>query len=201
MTDMIWWFYMTWLPKFFVENGRFKLEMNLAKIDLINGLKLALPFVFIYLISDLGSVFFGWLSSSFIKRGWSANTARKTTMLICALCVVPVFYTALTYNVYVAVCLIALAAAAHQGWSANLFTTVTDMFPRKAVSSVAGIGGMFGALGGFLLDFNSGPIINKFGYLGMFVIASSAYLIALGIMHALAPSLKKANLDGEVVAS
>ncbi len=201
MTDMIWWFYMTWLPKFFVENGRFKLEMNLAKIDLINGLKLALPFVFIYLVSDLGSVFFGWLSSSFIKRGWSANAARKTTMLICALCVVPVFYTALTYNVYVAVCLIALAAAAHQGWSANLFTTVTDMFPRKAVSSVAGIGGMFGALGGFLLDFNSGPIINKFGYLGMFIIASSAYLIALGIMHALVPSLKKANLDGEVLAS
>lgn len=195
MTDMIWWFYMTWLPKFFVENGKFKIEMNLAKIDLINGLKLALPFIFIYLVSDLGSVFFGWLSSSFIKRGWSVNAARKTAMLACALCVVPVFYTAQTDNVYIAVSLIALAAAAHQGWSANLFTTVTDMFPRKAISSVTGIGGMFGALGGFLLDFNSGKIINTFGYLGMFVIASSAYVLALGIIQLLAPKLEKANLD------
>lgn len=194
-TDMIWWFYMTWLPKFFSENGKFHLEMKLEKLDLVNGLMIALPFVFIYLVSDAGSIFFGWLSSSFIKRGWSVNRARKTAMLLCALCVVPVFYTAVTDNVYVAVFLIAIAAAAHQGWSANLFTTVTDMFPRKAVSSVTGVGGMFGALGGFLLDFNSGTIINTFGYIGMFTIASSAYLIGLGILHTLAPKLEKAPLE------
>lgn len=194
-TDMIWWFYMTWLPKFFSENGKFKLEMNLAKLDLINGIKIAAPFIFIYLVSDAGSIFFGWMSSKLIQRGWNVNAARKITLLACALCVVPVFYTAVTDNVYVAILLIAIAAAAHQGWSANLFTTVTDMFPRKAVSSVTGIGGMFGALGGFLLDFNSGTIINTFGYLGMFIIASSAYLVALSILHTLAPKLAKANLD------
>ena len=195
LTDMIWWFYMAWLPKFFVENGKFKIEMSLAKLDIVNGFMIALPFIIIYVISDLGSVFFGWMSSKLIENGWTVNAARKSTMLTCALCVVPVFYTSITSNMYIAVGLISLAAAAHQGWSANIFTTVTDMFPRRAVSSVTGIGGMFGALGGFLLDLNSGSIIANFGYGGMFAIASTAYLLALGIIQLLAPNLEPANLE------
>lgn len=195
MTDCIWWFYMAWLPKFFVENGKFKIELNLAKIDLVNGFMVALPFIVIYIVSDLGSVVFGALSSRFINNGWDHNRARKTAMFICGVCVVPVFFTALTDSPYLAVALIAIAAAAHQGWSANLFTTVTDMFPRNAVSSVTGIGGMFGALGGFLLDFNSGNIINTFGYVGMFSIASTAYLSALLVLHLLAPKLARAKID------
>jgi MFS transporter, ACS family, hexuronate transporter len=194
MTDCIWWFYMAWLPKFFAENGNFKIELNLAKIDLVSGLMIALPFIIIYTISDLGSILFGRVSSLFLEKGWTANAARKTTMLICGLCVVPVFFTAITSNVVIAVALISLAAAAHQGWSANLFTTVTDMFPRRAVSSVTGIGGMFGALGGALLDFNSGTIINTFGYIGMFIIASSAYVTALLIIHLLAPKLEPVKI-------
>lgn len=194
MTDCIWWFYMSWLPKFFAENEKFHLEMNLAKLDLVGGFMVALPFVIIYLVSDGGSILFGWVSSKFIQAGWDANRARKTTMLLCALCVVPVYFTAVTDSVVVAVGLIALAAAAHQGWSANIFTTVTDMFPRRAVSSVTGIGGMFGALGGFLLQKNAGGIINAFGFQGMFLIAASAYLMALLFFHLLAPKLAKADL-------
>ncbi|MEM9981673.1 MAG: MFS transporter, partial [Bacteroidota bacterium] len=114
---------------------------------------------------------------------------------ICALCVVPIFFAALTKSVVVAVGLIALAAAAHQGWSANLFSTVADMFPRSAVGSVVGIGGLFGALGGALLDKASGTLINELGYWSLFAIASMAYLIALALIHLLAPKLKQVTFS------
>ncbi len=141
LTDMIWWFYLSFLPDFFKQAGTFQLDLK----------QLSLPFIIIYIVSDAGSILFGWLSSKLISIGWTQNAARKVTMLLCALCVVPVFFASITESLTIAVALIALAAAAHQGWSANLYSIATDMFPKKAVSSVIGIGGMFGALGGTAL--------------------------------------------------
>lgn len=183
MADPIWYFYLTWLPDFF--NSSESLEQTL---DLKN---IGLPFIFIYLVSDVGSVFFGWLSSRLIQSGWEVNKARKITMLICALCVVPIVFASVTTSVYVAVILIALAAAAHQGWSANMYTLASDMFPKKNVGSVVGIGSMFGAIGGVLFAASTGIIRVKFGYIPLFAIAGSAYLIALLAVHLLAPKLEK----------
>jgi ACS family hexuronate transporter-like MFS transporter len=115
-------------------------------------------------------------------------------MLICALCVVPVFFASITASLPVAITLIAIAAAAHQGWSANLYSIATDMFPKKAVSSVIGIGGMFGAVGGAFFSYNAGTIAGLYGYLPLFIIASSAYLVALLVIQGLVPKLKPAQL-------
>ena len=181
MTDAIWWFYLTWLPTFFNSNPAFDTKLNLKQIGI--------PFLIIYLISDFGSVFFGWLATKFIGMGWSVNKARKVTMLICAACVVPIIFASITSNVVVAIALISLATAAHQGWSANLFTTVADQFPRRAVGSVVGIGGLAGGLGGALLAAKVGFIINTGGYVPLFAIAASAYLLALLVLHLLTPKL------------
>jgi ACS family hexuronate transporter-like MFS transporter len=139
LTDPVWWFYLYWIPPYLRDNHR---------LDLTT---IGLPLIVIYLIADVGSVGGGWLSSMFIKRGWTVNKARKTAMLICALAVTPIMFVSQVRNLWGAVALIGLAAAAHQGWSCNLFTTTSDMFPRKAVGSVVGIGGMAGALGGATL--------------------------------------------------
>ncbi len=181
MTDAIWWFYLTWLPTFFNSNPAFTTKLNLKQVGI--------PFLVIYLVSDGGSVFFGWLATKFIGLGWSVNKARKVTMLICALGVVPIVFASITSNSYVAIALIAVATAAHQGWRANLFTTVADQFPRRAVGSVVGIGGLAGGLGGALLAAKVGFIINTGGYVPLFIIAASAYVLALLILHALAPKL------------
>lgn len=181
MTDAIWWFYLTWLPTFFNSNPAFPTKLDLKSVGL--------PFLIIYLVSDGGSVFFGWLATKFIGLGWSVNKARKVTMLICALCVVPIVFASMTHSIAVAIALIALATAAHQGWSANLFTTVSDQFPRRAVGSVVGIGGLAGGLGGALLAAQVGRIINVGGYVPLFAIGASAYLLALAIMHTLTPKL------------
>ena len=144
----------------------------------------------------MGSIGGGWLSSAFIKRGWTVNRARKTAMLVCALAVLPIVFVTRASNVWVAVALIALAAAAHQGWSANIFTLVSDMFPRRAVGSVVGIGGMAGAVGGMLLSIMVGEILQRTGsYAAIFLMAGFAYLVALGIMHLLMPRLAPAKLD------
>src|SRR5262249_15230770 len=135
MTDPIWWIYLFWLPDFLKKSYGIDLK------------SIGLPLITVYLIADIGSVAGGWMSSCLIKRGVSINRASKTAMLICALAVVPVVFAAKASNVWVAVLLVGLAAAAHQGWSANIFTTSSDMFPRKAVGSVVGIGGMAGAVG------------------------------------------------------
>lgn len=187
MTDPIWWFYLTWLPDFFNSN-----EALDQKLDLKN---IGIPFVIIYLVSDAGSVFFGWLSSKFIQNGWSANKARKVTMLICGICVVPIVFASTTNSLYLAVALISLAAAAHQGWSANIFTLSSDMFPKKALGSVVGIGGMMGALGGTLFAAAAGVVRVNFGYIPLFVIAASAYLLALLVIHLLAPKLKPIEIE------
>ena len=182
MTDAIWWFYLTWLPTFFNDNAAFTTKLDLKQVGV--------PFLVIYLVSDGGSIFFGWLATHFIGMGWSVNRARKTTMLICALCVVPIVFASMTSSIVLAIALIALATAAHQGWSANLFTTVSDQFPRRAVGSVVGLGGMMGGLGGALLAEKVGFIINTGGYVPLFAIAASAYLLALGVMQLLSPRLE-----------
>jgi ACS family hexuronate transporter-like MFS transporter len=180
MTDPIWWFYLYWIPNFLRQNH----GLDLSTIGL--------PLIVIYVVADVGSIGGGWLSSSLIKRGWTVNAARKTAMLICALLVTPVFFAANVTNLWVAVAIISVAAAAHQGWSANIFTTTSDMFPRRAVASVVGIGGLAGAMGGATLAVLTGFILEITGgkYFIVFGIAGSAYLIALAIIHLLVPKLE-----------
>ncbi|QJW88773.1 MFS transporter [Spirosoma taeanense] len=187
MADPIWWFYMSWLPDFFNSNDALDQKLDLKSFGV--------PFLIIYVVSDAGSIFFGWLSTQFMNFGWSANRARKTTMLICALCIVPIFFAAQTSSLTVAIALISLATAAHQGWSANMYTFASDLFPKNVVASVTGIGGMFGAVGGILLALLAGRIITAFGYLPMFIIASCAYLIALVIIHLVLPRLEPVTLE------
>jgi ACS family hexuronate transporter-like MFS transporter len=184
MTDPIWWIYLFWLPDFLKKSYGIDLK------------SIGLPLVIVYLIADVGSVAGGWLSSSMIKRGVSVNRARKTAMLICAVAVVPVVFAAKASNVWVAVLLVGLAAGAHQGWSANIFTTTSDMFPRKAIGSIVGIGGMAGAIGGMLISKIVGWILQSTGsYVPIFIIAGSAYLIALAIFQLLVPRLDPARLE------
>ena len=183
LTDPIWWVYLFWLPDFLHKRHGL-------------GLKdFGLPLVIVYVMADVGSIGGGWISSSLIKRGWTINAGRKLAMLICALAVVPIVFAAQTSNVWIAVVLIGLAAAAHQGWSCNLFTTTSDMFPRDAVGSVVGIGGMAGAIGGMMIARLVGEILERTGsYVSIFIIAASAYLVALLIIHLLSPRLEPAKL-------
>ena len=184
LTDPIWWFYLYWLPKFLNKN------YGLTLTDL------GLPLIVIYTMTSVGSIGGGWLSGAFIKRGWAVNKGRKVVMLICALCIVPIVFAASVTDLWVAVSLIGLAAAAHQGWSANLFTTVSDMFPRKAVGSVVGLGGMAGAIGGMVLSTFAGFLLEWTGsYIVLFIIAGSVYLIALFVFNLLVPKLEPAALD------
>ena len=180
LTDPIWWFYLYWIPNFL----RDKHGLDLTTIGP--------PLIAIYLVADIGSIGGGWLSSTFIQRGWTINRARKTAMLICALAVTPIVFASNVKSLWAAVGLIGLAAAAHQGWSCNLFTTTSDMFPRQAVGSVVGMGGMAGALGGATLAVATGYILESThqNYTIVFLIAGSAYLSALLIMHLLAPQLQ-----------
>jgi MFS family permease len=156
-----------------------------------------LPLIAIYLIADVGSVGGGWLSSSYIKRGWSINRARKTAMLICAIAVLPIVLMPYVVNLWLAVLLFGLAAAAHQGWSANIFTTASDMFPRRAVGSVVGVGGMAGAIGGATMAVVTGVLLERTGgnYMLIFFTVGPAYIVALGIMHLLVPRLQPVAED------
>ncbi len=184
LTDPIWWVYLFWVPDFL--NRNFK----------VNLLGMMVPLLLIYNAATVGSIAGGWISSSLIKRGWSLNAGRKTAMLICAVSVVPIVFASRTNNLYVAVALVGLAAAGHQGWSANIFTIASDMFPKRVIGSVVGIGGMAGAVGGMLIAMIVGRILQWTGsYLPIFIIAGSAYLVALGIIHLLAPKLEPAQVD------
>lgn len=183
MTDPIWWFFLFWLPKYL--NSQYGLSL----------LGLGAPLVAIYVLSDIGSIGGGWLAGRFIKMGWSVNRARKTAMLICALCVVPIVFVSHVQNLWVAVFLIGLATAGHQGWSANIFTMPSDMFPRRMVGSVVGIGGFGGAVGGMLIATFTGFLLQATGsYVPVFLMAASAYLLALAIMHFLVPRLEPAQI-------
>lgn len=184
MTDPIWWLYLFWVPDFLFKNHGITL------------LHVGLPLVAIYLIADIGSIGGGWISSALIKRGWSVNAGRKTAMLICALSVTPIVLASQVKDMWLAVGLIGLAAAAHQGWSANLFTTVSDMFPRRVVASVVGIGGMLGAIGGMFIAKVVGYILEwTQSYFIIFIMAGSMYLLALLIIHILVPKLEQADVE------
>jgi ACS family hexuronate transporter-like MFS transporter len=186
MTDPIWWVYLFWLPDFLQKQHGLDLKT------------FGLPIAVIYIIADVGSIGGGYISSKLIKMGWSINSSRKTAMLVCALSVVPIIIASITSNLWLAVVLIGIAAAAHQGWSANLFTLSSDMFPKQAVGSVVGIGGMFGAIGGMVISPLVGYILQATGsYLPIFIIAASAYLVALLVIHLLAPKLEPANVHYE----
>lgn len=184
MTDPIWWVYLFWLPDFL--NKKHGLDLK----------TFGLPIAIIYIIADVGSIGGGYISSRLIKQGWSINSSRKTAMLICALSVVPIVIASMTSSLWLAVILIGIAAAAHQGWSANIFTLSSDMFPKQAVGSVVGIGGMFGAIGGMVISPLVGYILQTTGsYVPIFIIAASAYLAALFIIHLLAPKLEPATIN------
>lgn len=184
MTDPIWWVYLFWLPDFL--NKKHGLDLK----------TFGLPIAIIYIIADVGSIGGGYISSRLIKQGWSINSSRKTAMLICALSVVPIVIASMTSSLWLAVILIGIAAAAHQGWSANIFTLSSDMFPKQAVGSVVGIGGMFGAIGGMVISPLVGYILQTTGsYVPIFIIAASAYLVALFIIHLLAPKLEPATIN------
>jgi len=184
MTDPIWWLYLFWMPDFFSRNYGLSL------------LELGPPIIIVYLVADIGSVAGGWLSSSLIRQGWSVNAARKTVMLACAIAVIPIIAATRVQSLWSAVALLSLATAAHQGWSANAFTLASDMFPRQAVGSVVGLGGMAGAIGGMLIAKVTGYVLQVTGsYVTVFMIAAGAYLVALAIVHVLTPRLEPARLE------
>jgi ACS family hexuronate transporter-like MFS transporter len=183
-TDPIWWFFLFWLPKFLNQTYGISL------------MELGPPLVVIYIAADLGSIGGGWISSALIHRGWSVNAGRKMAMLVCALCVVPILFAVRASSLWGAVGLISMATAAHQGWSANLFTLVSDTFPRRAVASVVGIGGFAGSLNGMMIATATGYLLQWTGsYVPIFFLAASAYLVALIVIHALVPDLQAARLQ------
>jgi MFS transporter, ACS family, hexuronate transporter len=183
LIDPIWWFYLFWIPDFL--HRRFGLNLS----------QIGLPIVVIYVISDAGSIVGGWSSSRMMKAGWSANTSRKTTMLFCALLALPVMTAYLVTGFWVAVLLIALAAAAHSGFSANLFTLASDLFPSQAVGSVIGIGGFAAGLGGMLIAKIVGYVLQWTGsYMAPFFIAGMAYLSALLVIQVLSPKLEPVSI-------
>lgn len=184
MTHPIFSFFLFFLPKFFYTNY----QIGIAEIGPI--------LMVIYLMSDMGSIVGGWASSALIKLGWSVNKSRKTTMLVSALCVIPVYFAAQTTELWVAVGLIGLALAAHSAWSANLFTLTTDMFPRQVVGSVVGIGSMLGAVGGMFGATVGGFLLQTTGsYVSLFIFAGCAYLIAFSGIQLLSPKLKPITLE------
>ena len=190
LTDPIWYFFLFWLPSYF--SSTFHLDLS----------KPSLPLVLVYTATTIGSIGGGYLSSKLIKSGMPVFRARKTAMFIFALCVLPIFAARYAANIWQAVALISLAAAAHQAWSANIFTTASDIFPKRAVSSVVGIGGMAGSIGGIAFPFFIGFILDSAkaagnitaGYNILFAICACAYLLAWLIMHLLTPRMKVVNL-------
>jgi ACS family hexuronate transporter-like MFS transporter len=182
MTDPVWLFYLFWLPKFLDANWGVRLT------------GLAAPLVAIYLVADVGSIGGGWLSSALISRGWSVNRGRKTALLVAALLIVPTMFAPAAGSMWLAVAIVSVAAAAHQGWSANLFTLVSDLFPRHAVASVVGIGGFGGAISAMLFQRATGYILERTdsNYSIIFAMCGFAYIGALLLIHMLVPRMQPA---------
>jgi ACS family hexuronate transporter-like MFS transporter len=182
LTDPVWWFFLTWLPDYFKKTRH--LDIKSSWLHLVT----------IYTIVTVLSVFGGWVTGNLIRRGWTVTRARKTGMLIFALCVVPILFASKAGN-WEVVLLIGVAMSAHQAWSANLYTTVSDMFPKKAVASLIGVGGTAGSLGGILFPIFAGKLLDRFaatnnftaGYSILFSICALAYLVAFAVNHLLAP--------------
>lgn len=179
LTDPVWYLFLFWLPDFFAKRHGLDLKT------------FGPPLIAVYLLADVGSIGGGWLSSALIKRGMSVNAGRKMALLVCAILVLPIFFASSVSGLWSAVAIIGLAAAAHQGWSSNLYTMVSDTFPRSSVASVMGIGGAAGAVGGMLMSTYVGQVLETVGsYAPVFVWAGSAYLVALAIIHLLVPRLE-----------
>jgi len=180
LTDPVWWFFLTWLPDLFKK--KWGLDIKKSWVHLVT----------IYAIITVLSIAGGWLTGYLARRGWSVTRARKTGMFIFACCVLPIFFVT-RVDPWPAVLLIGIAGAAHQAWSANLFTTTSDMFPKRAVASVVGVGGMAGGLGGFAFPIFAGALLDKMGtagYATLFGICGSAYLVAFLFNHLLAPKFE-----------
>ena len=189
LTDPVWWFYLFWLPKFLDANFGVKLA------------GLSTPLVVIYVIADFGSIYGGYLSGAIIKRGSSVNRGRKTAMLIAALLIIPTMFAPRMSSLWGAVALVSLAAASHQWWSANMFTTASDMFPRRAVASIVGFGGFAGAMGGVIFQRAVGRLLQRdpTSYNLIFVYCGGIYIIALGLIHLIVPRMEQAKLGGDVI--
>lgn len=183
LTDPIWWMFLFWLPDFFARTYHLDLK------------SFGPPLVAVYVLADVGSIGGGWLSLKLIRGGMSLNAGRKIAMLVCAILVMPVMFAQQVTNLWLAVLIIGVAAAAHQGFSANLFTIPGDVFPRRAVGSVIGIGGTAGAIGGMLMAKYAGYVLDKIGsYTPIFIVAGFAYLLGLLLVHLLSPRLEPVDL-------
>lgn len=194
LTDPVWWFFLFWLPSYFASS--FNLDLK----------KPSMPLIVVYTAATIGSVGGGYLSGYFIRRGWTINRSRKTAMMLYALCIVPIMLTRYATSIWEVVGLLSLAVAAHQAWSANLFTLVSDMFPKNAVSSVVGLGGMAGSVGGLLFPIVVGALLDNYkalgdittGYNYLFILCGSAYVLAWLCIHLFAPAMKPVTLsDGK----
>jgi ACS family hexuronate transporter-like MFS transporter len=184
LSDPIWWFYLFWLPSYLRETFHLDIHGN------------RLPLVLAYGISTIGSVYGGWLSGFFLRRGFTANRARKTAMGICAVGVLPVLFAPFSHNLWLVVGLVGIAMAAHQGWSANLFTVPSDLFPKAAVASVVGFGGMIGSAAGVLFQLITGYVVQlTHSYIPIFVVCGISYSVGLLLMHLLTPRMEPARID------
>ncbi|KQN06972.1 MFS transporter [Sphingomonas sp. Leaf25] len=185
LTDPVWYLFLFWLPDFFAKRHGLDLKT------------FGPPLIAVYLLADVGSIGGGWLSSALIKRGYSVNAGRKLALLASAVLVVPIVFASTVSSLIAAVAIIGLAAAAHQGWSSNLYTMVSDTFPKSSVASVMGIGGAAGAVGGMIMARYVGEVLERVGsYAPVFIWAGSAYLVALLIVHILLPRLTVAPPQG-----
>ena len=180
LTDGVWWFYLFWGAKFLAEQ---------FGVDIKN---IGLPFLIIFIMADAGSLIGGYASGALIKKGWSINKARKITMLVCATIILPVSFVPVTASKWIAVFLIGLAAAGHQAWSINGYTLVPDVFPKKAIASVIGIGKMIGVAVAIIADIALGAVLDtagNSGYFWAFMIAGFSYILILGFVHLLMPKM------------
>jgi ACS family hexuronate transporter-like MFS transporter len=180
LTDGVWWFYLFWGAKFLAE--QFGVDIN----------NIGLPFLVIFIMADAGSLLGGYASGALIKKGWSINNARKITMLVCAIIILPVSFVPVIASKWMAVFLIGLAAAGHQSWSINGYTLVPDVFPKKAIASVIGIGKMIGVVVAIIADIALGAVLDtagNSGYFWAFMIAGFSYILILGFVHLLMPKM------------
>jgi ACS family hexuronate transporter-like MFS transporter len=179
LIDPIWWMFLFWLPDFFAKRYHLDLE------------HFGPPLIVVYLVSDLGSISGGWLSSRLIQFGLGVNRARKFTMLLASVLVMPVMVAMYADSLWLAVAIVGIATAGHQAFSATLYTFPSDVFPKRAVGTVVGLGGTLGAVGGMLMAKYAGWVLDSIGsYTPIFVVAGSAYIVALGVLHVLSPRFK-----------